>query len=169
VKRLASVLALVVFVIGSVAGEASVPGVRMHSVQDPASQVVLGGVDVFKQGYLLFECLSFKNNGPKTISHLQFQFSYFDGDRKEIGSDLLQRTGDFPTGSGERAPIITELVATTDLGKFRTCQSFTPPKQNVSLITAQVNRVDYSDGTSWVKTSPAPSPSPPPSGGNNGN
>ena len=159
-KRIALVIAFLGFVLISTPARATVPGVWMRPLQDPASQISLSSVEVFKQGYRLFECLSFKNNGPKVISHVRFQFSYLDGNRKEVGNDLLERNGDFPAGSGETAPVITELVATTDLGKFRTCQVFKAPNRNVAMITAQVNRVDYADGTSWSRLDQGVSPSP---------
>ena len=126
-------------------------------VVDPGSQVSVHDYMTYRQNNQYFECVSFVNNGPKAIASVVFRFSYFDVAAKPVASYPFTRTGPFPAGADDVGPKIEDVTATMDLHSKRQCQTFKIPPNSVSL-TVQVDRVDFTDGTSWYLAGSTPAP-----------
>jgi hypothetical protein len=135
-------------------------GFIMLATVDPASEIAVSDVGAAYQGYRMFECLTFDNLSVKTVTWVRFVFFYFDKKRTLLRSDFLDRRGAFAPGAHIDGPNFAEQP---DLGKYQNCLAF-DASGGIEYDVVAVDRVDYSDGSSWISPTPTPSPTSSPRG-----
>jgi hypothetical protein len=119
-----------------------------------------------------FECAYFVNNGPKVVTRVRVRFTYLAGNGDEFSHNIVEIRGKFPAGAkvgGTPTPGYTIRVPSN----CRTIDMFDHPldqyepkkyhdfwyisygkkeiTQGVAALTATVDRVDFADGTSWIR------------------
>jgi hypothetical protein len=89
-------------------------------------------------------CISFTNEDARVAKSVRVQFVYFNtaGDRSD--GTLLTRNGTFSRG-------IPDLAANSSTHRVNrdNCISLHPPHGTVSAVVGYVDRVDFSDSSSW--------------------
>jgi TonB family protein len=128
--------------------------IRFIRVPTPGPVVLnaVGGaghtVDSFKDlGDLTLACVSFTNNDERTVKSVRVQFAYFNAGGDRSDGTLLTRNGTFSTGVHERAANpLTNRVNRED------CVPLHPPHGGFSAIVVYLDRVDFSDGSSWTSS-----------------
>jgi hypothetical protein len=112
-------------------------------------------------------CLSFRNTGARTVSHIHFRFVYYDATFKRVGDDVFDRKGTFGTGALNEG-FNRRTLRTND----ENCGFMHFPHEGIAINVIFVESVDYGDGSTWTAGAvdlpdslkvPASSPQPFPS------
>ena len=119
-----------------------------------------------------FECAYFVNSGPKVVTRVRVRLTYLAGNGDEFSHDIIEIRGKFAGGakvgstpeSGYtiHVPSNCRSIETFDHpidqyepGKFHQFWYVSYGKkeitQGAAAVTATIDRVDYADGTSWIR------------------
>lgn len=96
-------------------------------------------------------CLNFTNNTPRTITAVQFKFTYLDAFETPIHTFRADRVGSFAPGTLIEGPENADIIGAGNVAqKSANCWVVAQVVGSLSKVTAEVVKVRYSDGTIYV-------------------
>ena len=94
-----------------------------------------------------YACVSFTNKDARTAKSVRVQLVFYDGRGDRSDGTLLTRTGTFSTGVRDRF-----TNPNSDRIRRENCVVLHRPRYGFSAIVGYVDRVEFSDGSSWTSS-----------------